>query len=496
MPNPASEETTDGDLEGAAPSTGGESEDSFLLAAADAAGMSEGGGRLGPALCPGAIVAKRYRLDEKLGEGGMGVVWAATHRVTGHAVALKFLKGSRAGRDDQVLRFLREARTAAAVDHPNVVRVVDLFELDDRTPVMVMERLRGETLGRRLTREKVLSLAETAALLLPVVSAVRAAHAAGVVHRDLKPENIFVVESAETGPGGETGPGASETGARVKVLDFGVARFADPGSELREAGDGDGAFATESGALLGTAAYMAPEQALAEKGVDRPADVWALGVILYECLAGRRPLAGSSVGQVVAELMSRGIEPLALAAPAVPQQVARLVDGMLTRDPRARPTLDAVADVLERVGAGALEGGGGARVSPGARPRLLTLAVAAAAGTALLTAAIVGVSRRRLEAPVVPPAMTAVRVAPRAPPEAAHSPPFLEPPSPAVSALPATATASAASTTATAIALATAAKSGKRSALPRRASPPGSPPAGNLHSPPPVRKGLVDGVPF
>src|SRR5580658_9486144 len=174
------------------------SEDSFLRAAAEmpdpsrstAEGRSVG---VAPGLVRGELVAKRYRLDRELGRGGMGVVWEATHLVTRRRVALKFVIGPAHRRADLRRRFLREARAASAANHPNVVEVLDVFELEDSTPVMVMELLFGETLRDKLVRERKLSLEAAASIALPVIAAVGTAHAVGIVHRDLKPENIFLL---------------------------------------------------------------------------------------------------------------------------------------------------------------------------------------------------------------------------------------------------------------------------------------------------------------
>jgi serine/threonine-protein kinase len=265
------------------------------------------------ALNEGALIAGRYRLDHHLGEGGMGTVWAATHTVTRRSVAMKFLKDSMRHRKDLRERFLREAATASALKHPNVVEIIDVFDFEEQSPVMVMELLRGETLGQKLQRDERLSLEETAALLVPVVSAVGAAHAFGIVHRDLKPENLFLCEGGTSA---------------VKVLDFGIAKL----TAERYLEGGPSALLTESGSLLGTPCYMAPEQASGEQPVDHRADVWSLGVILYECLSGSRPIEGESLPQVVARLMSAGIMPLERIAPELPGEVTALVKQMLTRD--------------------------------------------------------------------------------------------------------------------------------------------------------------------
>lgn len=265
-------------------------------------------------LAPGLLIAGRYRLEAKLGEGGMGEVWAATHAITRRSVAMKFLKGASAPGSELHQRFFREARAASLVRHPNVVEVLDVFELDDGMPVMVMDRLIGETLGAKLAREKQLPVEEVVALLLPSVDAVAAAHQRGIVHRDLKPDNVFL----EAREGGQT---------VVKVLDFGIAKLT--------AHDGDAAASgalTESGSMLGTPWYMAPEQLYADTNIDARADVWGLGVILYECLAGRRPLEGANMGQMLHRLHHEGIVPIEERVPDVPPPLARMVARMLARD--------------------------------------------------------------------------------------------------------------------------------------------------------------------
>jgi serine/threonine-protein kinase len=265
----------------------------------------------------------------------MGVVWAATHVVTRRRVAIKFLRAPTELETNHRRRFLREARAASAVDHPNVVSVVDVFELDDETPVIVMELLVGETLRQRLTRAGRIPLATAAAITLQVASAVGRAHALGIVHRDLKPENIFLTRA-----------GADP----VKVLDFGIAKLLG-----REGDEKESDSLTGTGATLGTPAYMAPEQVLGEKDIDPRADIWALGVILYECLAGVRPLRGSGLGQVVMTLATEGVAPLDKVQPDLPREMTELVMRMLERQRERRPqTMQSVQEVLSRF-AGELE---------------------------------------------------------------------------------------------------------------------------------------------
>jgi len=259
----------------------------------------------------------------------MGIVWAAQHTLTGKRVALKFLRGPIHLRPELRQRFFREARAATAVVHPNVLEVHDVFELEDETPVMLMDLLEGETLGRRIERQGVLSLTETADIMVQAISAVGTAHAAGVVHRDLKPENVYLVAKG----------GASS----VRVLDFGIAKLvgADP--------SGDSGLVTGTGAILGTPCYMSPEQSYGERFIDHRADIWSLGAILYECLSGVRPVEGDSLGQVVKNLVVGGIVPISSRKQGLPDDVVKLVDRMLTREREARlPELSEALAILLR----------------------------------------------------------------------------------------------------------------------------------------------------
>jgi len=284
----------------------------------------------GPEMAQGNLVAGRYRLDRHLGEGGMGTVWSAVHVVTRRAVAMKFLRTELQQKNDVKQRFLREAQAASALRHPNVVEVLDVFDLEDRSPVMVMELLDGETLGQKLTRDERLSTEETAAIMAPVVAAVGSAHAAGIVHRDLKPENIFLAQTPE--------------GLLVKVLDFGIAKL----SAEHYADQGQSVLVTEAGSMLGTPCYMAPEQ-ISNAGVDYRADIWSLGVMLYECLSGTRPIEGQNMAEVVARLLSEAITPLDRLAPELPHELTAMVQQMLSRDPKRRPQdLQDISRVLGR----------------------------------------------------------------------------------------------------------------------------------------------------
>ena len=273
----------------------------------------------------GATVGGRFRLEERLGEGGMGIVWEATNLRTQRIVALKILK---AETPQQRRRLFREGKIAGQLRHPHIVDVHDVVELDDGTPAIVMERLRGESLRALLVRETKLSPARVAELFTPIARALECAHAQGVVHRDLKPDNVFLAHDA------------------VKVLDFGIAR-------LTTAEDAASATAplTDTGDVIGTPAYMAPEQVFGEKNVDTRVDVWSFGVMLFECLSGRKPFVGDNFGQIWKAVAMGTITPLADLEPELPNELTALVMSMLSRERSERPTdWSSIIAVLEHRG--------------------------------------------------------------------------------------------------------------------------------------------------
>jgi serine/threonine-protein kinase len=266
----------------------------------------------------GTVLGGRYELEEKLGQGGMGVVWAATDVKTGEDVAVKLLAS--AGDDAKALelrhRLRREARAATTVVHPRLCRILDVLDLEDGSPALVMERLRGESLASRLERVGKLDLGTFSALFVEVLEGVSAVHAQGIVHRDLKPENVFLVE----------GPPPA-----VKVLDFGIAKMT--------ATDGLApatASLTATGAMLGTPFYMSPEQ-FGSGDVDARADVWSLGLLAYRCLSGVLPTRADNVFEVFRRVVDCPLPPLREAAPWVPADVAAMVDRMLARKRGDRP---------------------------------------------------------------------------------------------------------------------------------------------------------------
>jgi serine/threonine protein kinase len=217
-----------------------------------------------------------YRLGELLGKGGMGYVYRAEHVKLGREVALKLLRGDYARRRDAVLRFFQEAKTVNRVRHRNIVDVTDFVELDDGTTFIIMEFLRGQSLGKWARTG--IDLPRALAVLVQICDGLGAAHAVGVVHRDLKPDNVIVVPTSD---GAEL----------VKLLDFGVAKLVNRDDE-------DIGFQTAAGSVIGTPAYMSPEQA-GGMMVDHRSDIYSLGAIMYELFTGQPMFRGRSFGEYV-----------------------------------------------------------------------------------------------------------------------------------------------------------------------------------------------------
>ncbi len=284
-------------------------------------------------LAPDFLLLGRFRILRKLGRGGMAVVYAATDESKDQRVALKLLRSEISRVPVARKRFLREARTASSLEHPNVVDVYEVLDMEDGSAVIVMELLTGQTLRHLLEKEGRLSLGRTAALLLPVLSAVGTAHACGIVHRDLKPDNIFIARTEA----GDLLP---------KVLDFGIAKVTTLDPTATQSLD-----LTGTGEVLGTPNYMSPEQVFGESDLDHRTDLWALGVILYECLAGVSPVEADNVGQTFKRIVSGGVPALEKRVPGLPPVVCQLVSRLLSRNRSARPaSVQDVVDVLTSFG--------------------------------------------------------------------------------------------------------------------------------------------------
>jgi eukaryotic-like serine/threonine-protein kinase len=288
------------------------------------------------------VLNGRFRLVQMLGEGGMGVVWEAIEVTTGRRWAIKILRDE-AQTPGAEKRFLREAEAANAVRHPCILHIHEVAYDDDGTPAFVMNLLEGEPLGTRIEREQRLGLGQTAAVLRLVTSALRAAHAAGVVHRDLKPDNIFLTRE----PNGATG---------VRVLDFGIARFERPSEKL-----------TVTGTLMGTPVYMSPEQAAGESGLDARTDVWSIGAIAFECLTGATPVEGDNYGQILSRLIRRQIKTLASVPLGLPPEFVSAIDAIFVDRSQRSADLAPLEAVFARYADPRIAPPPGSTLSPAAR---------------------------------------------------------------------------------------------------------------------------------
>lgn len=274
---------------------------------------------------PGTVIARRYRVDHIVGQGGMATVWAATDMESGLRVALKFMRPEDAREPTSRERFFREGRTVMGLSHPNIVRVHAVAETEVGTPFLVMDLLAGESLRARLSRDRRLSVAETCHLAAQIASALATAHAAGITHRDLKPENVIV------------------TAGHARVVDFGVAKVS---SIARD--ESTLMSLTQTGSLVGTPLYMAPEQVYGDRDVDSRADVWALGIIVYECLTGGRPTEAEGLGQIIKRITRGPLPSLSQVAPGLPPGLGQFVMAMLSLDRAQRPPMPEVAQAFGR----------------------------------------------------------------------------------------------------------------------------------------------------
>ena len=259
-------------------------------------------------MAEGSFVGGKYRLARLIGEGAMGAVWSAVNERTEREVAIKLVSCSAVSTDLRH-RLLREARACGRIRHPNVVELYDVGETEQGDPFLVMERLAGETLEQRIDREGRLPVDDAARIALEIALALRAAHDARIVHRDLKPANVFLHQA----------PDAFQP--VVKVVDFGVSKILSPTE----------ASSTVTGSAVGTPAYMSPEQARGERDVDHRADLWALGVVLFELLTGTRPFLGETPYTVVAAILSGPIPRVSEVVGHVSPLLDDLVHGCLQR---------------------------------------------------------------------------------------------------------------------------------------------------------------------
>lgn len=266
----------------------------------------------------GDVLDGKYRLIKELGKGGMGSVYEAIHEQIGSRTAIKILGTDYAQNEEAVARFQLEARAAAAVGHDAIIGIQDIGVAHDGSHYLVMEYLKGSALGDVLARENLLGIEFCAYVVCQVLSGLVMTHEAGIIHRDLKPDNIFLVDTGAPLPS-------------IKILDFGISRILDS-----NVSGGGMIKLTQTGFLVGTPAYMSPEHARGKTDVDHRADIYALGVILYECLTGRLPHEGENYNAILTQIITEDPTPPRILRPDIPPQLEALILRTLDRDRDSR----------------------------------------------------------------------------------------------------------------------------------------------------------------
>ncbi|MFT3774360.1 MAG: serine/threonine-protein kinase [Minicystis sp.] len=278
----------------------------------------------------GDLISGKYRLLRIIGSGGMGSVWAARNELTDRDFAIKFLHAKLSDNKEALNRFFLEARACGQIKHPAVVDVYDMGQAEDGSPYLVMELLEGEGFDQRLSRAGVFRPAEAAAWIAFVARGLEEAHVRGLVHRDLKPGNIFFALDDR----GDVIP---------KVLDFGVSKAT---------GNNNDFVKTSTGAVLGSPAYMSPEQARGDVDIDSRSDVWSLGVILYEALTGKVPFDAPNYNALMVAIITKPHRPVSEETPGVPSEMSQIIDLALAKDRTHRiSTARELADRLEAAAA-------------------------------------------------------------------------------------------------------------------------------------------------
>lgn len=269
------------------------------------------------ALKEGDLIHSRYRLLRLIGTGTSGAVWAARNELIERDVALKILEPE--VMSDKVLlqRFFNEAKSIGRVKHPSIVGILDLGQAEDGSPFLVLELLDGEPLGSKLRRDRVVDPETLIDVGAGIARALDLAHQQGIVHRDLKPANIYLHRNSA---GGLIG----------KILDFGISKVLGSGSTNFSL--------TKTGTVVGSPAYMSPEQAAGREDIDGRADVWSLGVVLFEGLTGVLPHEAANYNALMVRILTQDPDPIASRAPHLAPSVCRLVDSCLQRDREKRPT--------------------------------------------------------------------------------------------------------------------------------------------------------------
>ena len=261
---------------------------------------------------PGLIVAGRYRLLRKLGQGGMGTVWSARNELIDREVAIKMMRPEAAANPVSLQRFFTEAKASGRLRHPNITEIFDLGQAEDGSPFLVLELLTGEPLDSVLRRVPALAPVQTLLLGRSIAAGLNVAHAKGIVHRDLKPANIYLHRDPVT------------LEIIPKVLDFGISKVTGP-----EAIDH---HATHTGTVVGSPTYMSPEQARGVSDIDARADLWSVGVLLYKCITGRAPFNAANYNALMVSIMTEPHQPVTKFVPSCPQVVSDIIDDCLRKD--------------------------------------------------------------------------------------------------------------------------------------------------------------------
>ena len=258
-----------------------------------------------------------FVVETKIGEGGMGAVYLATHRLIGKTAVIKVLLPSLSKNRELTSRFFQEAKSAASIDHPGIVEIYDFGHNPDGTAFIIMEHLRGESLTARMHRVGVMVPVASAEIMQQIAGALQAAHERSIVHRDLKPDNIFLVPDPQ-----------AILGERVKLLDFGIAKLTSGKEEL--------GHKTQTGSLMGTPLYMAPEQCQGRADIDARADLYSLGCIMFEQVCGRPPFCEGGAGAILAAHLVEEVPDLRSIRPDLDPQFCQIVRKLLAKSPADR----------------------------------------------------------------------------------------------------------------------------------------------------------------
>ncbi len=259
---------------------------------------------------PGDLIQSRYRLNRLLGSGASGSVWAAKNELIDRDVALKVMRPDVAEDAVALQRFFNEAKASGRVRSSSIVEILDLGQAEDGSPFLVFELLDGDGLDAKLARDGIIDPEASCEIFISVAKALDLAHSQGIIHRDLKPANIFLHRDPEGQP-------------MAKILDFGISKVFETNNNFT---------LTRTGTVVGSPAYMAPEQASGREDLDGRADVWSLGVVMYEALSGTLPHEAPNYNALMVRILTQDVDPLATRKPDLPPKLCQVVDSCLRRD--------------------------------------------------------------------------------------------------------------------------------------------------------------------